>query len=331
VDPAKGNLVDDVTMRLGLTSLRIPRLGVGTMNWGDPAKLGRFDLGQMAYGPIAGLDEQKLAADASIAGGAGFFDTAGMYGGGASERAVGEVTRGTGAFIATKFPSRILASRAGALLSELEGSLERLQRDSVDLYQVHSPFAWLSLPRVMRRMADAARAGKIGAIGVSNFNARQMRVAHAVLADRGIPLASNQVEYSLLHRSPETDGVLDACRELGMTLIAYMPLAMGALTGKYVNGPGPQGFRKYLRVFRATSTVSRAVGLLTEIANAHAKSPTQIALRWLIEQNVVPIPGAKNAEQARHNADALSFSLSSTEVEALARATIESPRKRGSS
>jgi aryl-alcohol dehydrogenase-like predicted oxidoreductase len=320
-------------MRLGLTSLRIPRLGVGTMNWGDPSKFGRLDLGQLAYGPIGSLEEQKIAADASIAGGAGFFDTAGMYGGGASERAVGEVTRGTGAFIATKFPSRLLASRADALLTELEGSLARLQRDSVDLYQVHSPFPWLSLPRVVSRMADAVLAGKIRAVGVCNFSAPQMRLAHSVLAARGIPLASNQVEYSLLHRSPETDGVLDACRELGVTLIAYMPLAMGALTGKYLEGRGPKGFRKFARVFRGEpSRVARAVGLLAEIAKAHAKSPAQVALRWLVQQhNVVPIPGAKNGAQARHNADALTFSLSSTEVEALARATVASSGGRGSS
>jgi aryl-alcohol dehydrogenase-like predicted oxidoreductase len=338
VDLAKGDLMTDSfdaaarEMRLGLTSLRIPRLGVGTVNWGDRSKMGRLDLGQLAYGPIGSLLEQKVAADASIAGGAGFFDTAGMYGGGASERAVGEVTRGTGAFIATKFPSRLLASRADALLTELEGSLERLQRDSVDLYQVHSPFPWLSLPHVMSRMADAVQAGKIGAVGVCNFTGRQMRLAHGVLAARGIPLASNQVEYSLLHRNPETDGVLETCRELGVTLIAYMPLALGALTGKYLDGRGPEGLRKFARVFRRDpSRLSRTVALLAEIASAHAKSPTHVALRWLIQQDVVPIPGAKNGAQARHNAEALTFSLSSAEVEALARATVESNRGRGSS
>jgi aryl-alcohol dehydrogenase-like predicted oxidoreductase len=85
----------------------------------------------------------------------------------------------------------------------------------------------------MDQLADAVEAGKVKAVGVSNYSAVQMRQAHAALAKRGIPLASNQVEYSLLHRHPETDGVLDACRGLGITLISYSPLAGGMLTGKY--------------------------------------------------------------------------------------------------
>ncbi|WP_437915612.1 aldo/keto reductase [Sorangium sp. So ce302] len=310
-------------MRLGRTSLQIPRLGVGTMNWGDPSRLSRLDLGQAAYGPIGGMDEQRAAVHESIASGAGLFDTAGMYGHGASERAVGELTRDTGAFIATKFPSRLRSSGAGHLGAELEGSLMRLDRRSVELYQVHSPFPWLSIPRVMTRMADAVRAQKIGAVGVCNFSAAQMRLAHRALSDQGIPLASNQVEYSLLHRKPETDGVLEACRELGITLIAYMPLAMGALTGKYADGRRPAGFRRFMKVFRAKHEprVSRTIGLLREIAEARDRSPGQVALRWLIQKDVVPIPGAKSSAQARHNAGALSFALSSSEIEALERET----------
>src|SRR6476620_10071088 len=99
-------------------------------------------------------------------------------------------------------------------------------------------------------MADAVEAGKVKAVGVSNYSAEQMRIAHASLADRGVPLASNQVQYSLLHRQPETDGVLDACRELGVTLIAYQPLANGALTGKFVAGARPSGFRRFMPRFR---------------------------------------------------------------------------------
>ena len=99
-------------------------------------------------------------------------------------------------------------------------------------------------------MADAVEAGKIKAVGVSNYSAEQMRTAHAALARRGIPLASNQVEYSLLHRQPEVNGVLDACRELGVTLIAYQPLAGGALTGKYKAGDRPTGLRRFMPYFR---------------------------------------------------------------------------------
>jgi len=174
-------------------------------------------------------------------------------------------------------------------------------------------------------MADAVAAGKIRAIGVCNFSAKQMRRAHRVLGDRGIALASNQVEYSLLQRRAETDGVLDACRELGITLIAYMPLAMGALGGRYLGGRRPAGFRRFLGGFRAAneSKLARTLGLPTEIARAHSRSPAQVALRWLIERQAVPIPGSRNGEQARHNAGALTFALTAAEVEVLERATLE--------
>jgi aryl-alcohol dehydrogenase-like predicted oxidoreductase len=153
-----------------------------------------------------------------------------------------------------------------------------------------------------------------------------MRLAHAELARRGIPLASNQVQYSLLHRTPEVDGVLDACAELGITLIAYSPLGMGALTGKYSADKRAGGFfRSILPNFSRGSmkTVEPVLDLLRQIGDRHGKSPSQVALRWLIEnEHVLPIPGAKNSRQAAENTGALSFSLTSDEVDILSRATM---------
>src|SRR5438270_116454 len=132
------------------------------------------------------------------------------------------------------------------------------------------------------------------------------------LAQRGIPLASNQVEYSLLHRKPEVDGVLDACRELGITLIAFSPLAGGALTGKYSATSRATGLRRFSPTFRGKGieAVQPVIALLREIGGRYGKSPSQVALRWLIEnETVLPIPGAKNGQQAADNAAALSFTL----------------------
>jgi aryl-alcohol dehydrogenase-like predicted oxidoreductase len=153
-----------------------------------------------------------------------------------------------------------------------------------------------------------------------------MRQAHAALAQRGIALASNQVEYSLLHRRPETDGVLDACQDLGVTLIAYTPLAGGLLTGKYTTRNRPGGFfRRVLPRYRgkALRAIQPVVALLTEIGERYGKTPSQVALRWLIENPVVlPIPGAKNGSQATGNAGALTFSLTEEELDALSEATL---------
>ena len=307
-------------MSLGRTDLRVSRIGIGAMVWGDMSTAPRWNPARNAYGPTSTAEEQRQALEESVAAGVNFVDTAAMYGKGASERRVGELTAGRDVVVATKFPFGLFA-RAGSLPAMLEDSLARLQRTSIDLYQVHFPVRWMSIPTLMNLMADAVEAGKIRAVGVSNYSAEQMRTAHAQLARRGQVLASNQVQYSLLHRDPETDGVLDACRELAVTLIAYMPLASGALTGKYSAANRPAGWRRHSRPFRS-ETLVELTGLLGEIGDRHDRSPSQVALRWLIQQDdVLPIPGAKNATQAAQNAGALTFTLDEAEVEALSRAT----------
>jgi aryl-alcohol dehydrogenase-like predicted oxidoreductase len=153
-----------------------------------------------------------------------------------------------------------------------------------------------------------------------------MREAHAALAKRGVALASNQVEYSLLKRQPEVNGVLDACRELGVTLIAQSPLAGGMLTGKYSAQNRAGGFfRRILPQYnrKTLDAIQPVIKLLREIGERYSKTPSQVALRWLIENPIVlPIPGAKNGKQAMGNAEALKFSLMAEEVEMLSQATM---------
>jgi aryl-alcohol dehydrogenase-like predicted oxidoreductase len=311
---------------LGRSELRVSRLGLGVMTWGEAAGLARFHPAKMAYGGAEGATEEQRAFETSLAAGVNLYDTAAMYSGGASERRLGQLSRGTAALVATKFPGSLRA-RTEDLPAELEASLKRLGRDTIDLYQHHFPSDRVDIPRLMNLMADAVAAGKVRAVGVSNYSAEQMRLAHRVLAERGVLLASNQVEYSLLHRQPEVNGVLDACRELGVTLIAYTPLAGGALTGKYAAGDRPKGLRRFMmKPFRrgGLEAVAPVVALLREIGAAHGAKPAQVALRWLVENEcVLPIPGAKNSRQAADNAGALSFRLSPSEVEALDRATID--------
>lgn len=311
------------TQPLGSSALQVPRLGVGAMTWGDPSGLSRFTPAKLAYGGAEGADAEAQAFAASMAAGVTLFDTAAMYSNGASERRVGQLAHGTEALISTKFPPGI-RSTAEDLPSALEASLSRLDRPVVDLYLHHFPSKRVDIRTLMGLMADAVDAGKVRAVGVSNYSAQQMRVAHAALTERGIPLAANQVQYSLLHRRPETNGVLDTCRELGVTLMAYQPLASGALTGKYLDGPRPTGLRRMTPMFRRSrrESIAKVVALLREIGAAHDTGPTQVALRWLIEHpSVLPIPGAKNENQARVKAEALSFTLTADEVDALSRAT----------
>lgn len=311
------------TRPLGRSPLQVPRLGVGTMTWGDPSGLARLTPAKLAYGGADGADEESGAFAVSMTEGATLFDTAAMYSNGASERRLGELAAGTAAVVATKFPPGPRGT-TDDLPGALEASLARLGRDRVDLYQHHFPSRRVDIRRLMELMADAVDTGKVSAVGVSNYSAEKMRLAHAALAGRGIPLASNQVQYSLLHRHPETDGVLDACRELGVTLIAYQPLASGALTGKYLSGPRPRGLRRFAPYFRRSSTesIGLVVARLSEIGERHGVGPSQVALAWLMaKDSVLPIPGAKNAAQAAANAMALTVDLSADEVEALDSAT----------
>ena len=166
-----------------------------------------------------------------------------MYSGGASERRLGELARDAPAVLATKFPSGFLA-RADRLPRDLDASLARLGR--VDLYQHHFPVALGVDP------AGDGADGRRRRGGPDQGRRREQLLGRAAAprargpGPAGGPLASNQVEYSLLHRQPEVDGVLDACRELGVTLIAYQPLASGALTGRYAGGPtGRRGLRRF--------------------------------------------------------------------------------------
>jgi len=295
------------------------------MIWGDPQGLARFHPAKIAYGGAHGLEEEKRALEVSIEAGANLFDTAAQYSLGAAERRLGELARGKDVLIATKYPSGF-SFRVEDFPKELEASLARLGRDSIELYQHHYPSNRISIPKLMDQLADAVEAGKVKAVGVSNYSAEQMREAHAALARHGIPLASNQVQYSLVYRKPEVNGVLDACRELGITLIAYSPLGMGALTGKYSAQNRAGGFfRRILPNFnrKAMDAVQPVIQLLRQIGERYSKTPSQVALRWLIENpSVLPIPGAKNSRQAMDNAGALSFSLTQEEIEMLNQATI---------
>ncbi|MCX6030884.1 MAG: aldo/keto reductase [Chloroflexi bacterium] len=298
-------------IQLGSTDVRITPLGVGTWQWGDSTLWG--------YGKGYAEADIKAAFDASMAAGITFFDTAEVYGLGKSERFLGQFIRegGQPVVVATKFVPVPWRLGKGSLLRALRGSLNRLGMQQVDLYQIHFPFPPVPIETWMDALADAVQAGLTRAVGVSNHNVEQTRRAHAALAKRGVPLASNQVEYSLLHREPERTGLLKLCQELGVTLIAYSPLAKGLLTGKYTPENPPAGARG--RMFRPDylARIQPLIGLLREIGGKYGKTPNQVALNWLICKAAAPIPGAKNARQAAENAAALGWRLAADEVAAL--------------
>ena len=205
----------------------------------------------------------------------------------------------------------------------LEGSLRRLRVDAVDLYQVHRPACWENVPvsETMRAMEDLVREGLVRHIGLSNFPPCLMEEAQASL--RREEIVSNQLQYSLLVRDVEKE-LLPRMRELGITLIAWSPLAKGALTGKYTpeNLPEFTDAREGNPIFLRENfqRVWKLVEALREIGERRGKTPAQVALRWLLDDPlVVVIPGAKSPEQARENAGASGWSLTKEEWELLDR------------
>lgn len=272
--------------KLGQSEVIVPALGVGTNRWDSRAT--DSEMLQGAY---------RAALNASV----GFFDTAEVYAGGRSERAIGKAAGADGrpVVLATKFaplPYRL----TGAQFSRaLDRSLERLGVQRVDLYYIHFPYSPVGPHSWVRELARAVNAGKVRAAGVSNFSAGQMRKAVEVLGRHGVPLAANQVQYSLTHRKPEHDGVLQACRELDVALVAYRPIAGGDVG--------------------ADRSRSRLSEVLHEVAGGHSATATQIALAWLLrrDDHVIAIPGSTKPDHVADNAGAVGIELSDDEFDAI--------------
>jgi aryl-alcohol dehydrogenase-like predicted oxidoreductase len=314
------------TVPLGASEVRVTPLAFGTWAQGDSAFWG--------YGARHGPAEAVDVFTAALDGGVRFFDSAEVYGHGESERILGALARRAGVplVLATKFAPLAGRGGAGAFPGALAGSLKRLGVRRVDLYLAHwADRAEVSIPALMDAFAGAVRRGFVRAVGVSNFTAAELREAHAALARHGVPLAAQQVRYSALDRGPERDGVLAACRELDVTLLAYSPLAQGVLAGAYTAEHPPPGPRAALPGFSPARLRAAAplVALLRAIGAARGgRGPEQVALNWLrAKPGVIPVVGATSGEQARRCAASLEWSLTADEaarIDALA-ASLEEP------
>ncbi|MEL6164735.1 MAG: aldo/keto reductase, partial [Cyanobacteria bacterium J06628_3] len=168
-------------------------------------------------------------------------------------------------------------------------------------------------------LATEVEKGRIKTIGVSNYSQEQMQEAHQILARRGIPLAVNQVRYSLLTRQVETQGIIPTAKQSGVKILAYSPLAQGLLTGKYSldSSVNPTGARSIDPRFGKDNLrkIEPVISLLRTIGEKYNRTPAQVALNWLIAQgNVIPISGVKTAEQVKQNAGALDWRLNNEEI-----------------
>ena len=288
--------------------LHAVEMGLGAWQWGDRIV--------WQYGHGYGEADVRAAFQISVNEGIRFVDTAEIYGNGRSERLLGQFLKETDQpiLIATKFLPFPWRFGKTSLPKALKASLARIGVESVDLYQIHGPTPLMSTETMMEGLAECVKSGMTRTVGVSNFGPSRMLAAYSALARHNIPLASNQVHYSLLNRAVEKNGTLARCKELGIRLIAYSPIEKGLLSGKYNADNPPPGSRT--GTYRSLlPKLQPLLKLMTEIGQDHGgKSNSQVALNWCICKGTLPIPGAKNSEQAQQNTGALGWKLTDDDV-----------------
>jgi aryl-alcohol dehydrogenase-like predicted oxidoreductase len=284
-------------------------IGLGTWQFGSR---------EWGYGPAYASLAAKPLVDRALELGVNFFDTAEFYGFGSSERILGEALSGIGddAVVATKlFP---WAPVAPVARWSATASAKRLGRRKIDLYQLHFPNPAVPVSVAIRSVEALVESGQVEMIGVSNYSLRQWRAAEAAARTKVI---SNQVRLNLLDQRA-THELSEYALNTGRVLIAYSPLAMGLLGGRYRPGSRPAGFRRYLPAFsgRSLTRIQELIDLLREIGQSYGATPAQVALAWVVSHpGVIAIPGASNLAQLESNAAAAEISLSSGEIAELSR------------
>jgi pyridoxine 4-dehydrogenase len=269
-------------------------------------------------------DELKKVFDFAVATSGDsqtLFDTAEVYGFGRSESLIGKFAQSypvNRVQVATKFAALPWRTKAKDLVDACQKSLDRLGGRPIDLYQIHFPGAWKNA-EYWDGLALAYEQGLVKAVGVSNYGADAVTACHDALAQRGIPLTSNQIQLSLLYRHPIDNGLLDTCRNLNVQVLSYSPLALGLLTGKYSPDRPPPGPRKkvYERLV-STPEYGQLLETMQTIADGHNDGTrAQVALNWARAKGTIPIPGARTLSQVQSNYGALAWDLTKDEIAAL--------------
>ena len=312
--------------KLGKTGIEVTPIGFGSMEFAGGKSFFKYMFKPVE--PEIQNEVIKVALDSGMT----LIDTAEIYGSGYAECSVARGLKAAGkspgdVVISTKwFPA---LKRAKSMRKSAKKSTERLAPYPIDLYLVHMPISVSSIKTQMNEMAELLDSGIIRAIGVSNFSASRMIKAYDALAEQGIPLAANQVNFSLLKRGIETNGVLETAKELGVTIMAYTPLGQGVLTGKLHQQPEllekmPRFRRSRLRGgLKKTQLLMESLDAIAQEQNA---TVAQVVLSWTTNYHgdtIIAIPGASKTYQVEQNAGAMRISLSGEQMETISSLSLE--------
>ncbi|RUT05311.1 oxidoreductase [Dulcicalothrix desertica PCC 7102] len=305
--------------------ITLPIMGCGTWAWGN----------RLLWGYDTSMDNDLQAVfNLCVSNGVTLFDTGDSYGtgklNGRSEQLLGQFsqaysTNSNGAnkeniCIATKLAAYPWRLTRQSMVTAGKMSAKRLGRN-IDLVQMHwstANYAPWQEPALLNGLADLYEQGLVRGVGLSNYGTKRLKWAHKLLCtERGVPITTLQVQYSLLSTYPVTElGLKEVCDELGIKIIAYSPLALGLLTGKYSESSYPKGIRG-LACRQILPGMKPLLECMQEISQTRNKTLAQIAINWCIAKGTIPIPGAKSPHQAQQNIGAIAWLLSDAEVEEL--------------
>ena len=289
----------------------LPKIALGAWAWGNDG----------TFGGNLTSEELRPVFDTAMKAGLNLWDTAYAYGMGASEKVLGEFLRTLPRedyLISDKFTPQCADPNAENAVTELyEISAKLLGTDEMDLYWIHNP---VGAPEWTKKLIPLAKTGKIGRIGLSNHNLAELKEAAGILEAEGLKISAVQNHYSLLNRSSETSGILDYCKENGITFFSYMVLEQGALTGKYDTAhPFPEDSDRGKVYNPMLPQLEKLNAGLKEIADRHGVAPAQIPVAWAIAKGTLPIIGVTKVYQVEDAAKAVALELTSEEIETIER------------
>lgn len=292
---------------------KFPKIALGTWSWGVGA-VG----GDQVFGNHLGEADLKAVFDTAMKAGLNLWDTATVYGMGASEDILGAFARTyprEEVLLSTKFTPQIAGGGMDPVADMCEASLERLGADYIDIYWIHNP---ADVERWTPGLISLVKSGKVKQVGVSNHNLAQIKRAEEILSKEGVHISAVQNHYSLLYRSSEEAGILDYCEEKGIDFYAYMVLEQGALSGKYnTKNPLPEGSQRgdtYNPILPQLEKLTDAMG---SIGEKHGAGAAQVAIAWAIAKGIRPIIGVTKPAQVEDAAKAAQVVLSAEEMEQL--------------
>lgn len=290
-----------------------PAIALGAWSWGAGAAGG-----DQVFGNHFFEKDLKPVFDRAMSLGLNLWDTAAVYGEGTSERILGNFIKDidrNSVIISTKFTPQIAENVPNAMQKMLDGSKKRLYTDVIDVYWIHNP---MDVEKWTPELISLAKSGQIKSIGVSNHNLSQIKRANEILSAEGLKVSAVQNHYSLLHRSSERAGILDYCKQNGISFYAYMVLEQGALSGKYDSAhPFPEGSGRAEAYNPVLKEIGGLVAALRTVGERHGISPAQTAVAWAVSKGTLPIIGVTKVNQVDEAAQAANIRLTPEEIQTL--------------